>query len=70
VLDRRHGRLPARPVQASNAVVAWDPEELEDEDSDEDWQRCFKPEASSLIELMANWVDRSTFEDEHPSRSF
>jgi len=54
----------------SGAVVAWDPEELEDEVSDEDWQRCFKPEASSLIELMAKWVDRSTFEDEHPSRSF
>lgn len=54
----------------SGAIVAWDPEELEDEDSDEDWQRCFKTEASSLIELMANWVDRSTFEDEHPSRSF
>lgn len=54
----------------SGAIVAWDPEELEDEDSDEDWQRCFKPEASSLIELMANWVDRPMFEDEHSSRSF
>ena len=27
----------------SGEIVAWDPEEIEDEDSDEDWQRSFKP---------------------------
>ena len=27
----------------SAEMIAWDPEEIEDEESDEDWQRSFKP---------------------------
>ena len=53
----------------SGAMVAWDPEEIEDEDSDADWERSFKPEAPSLIDFMRNWLGRPTFEEEHRSRS-
>jgi hypothetical protein len=49
----------------NGTMVAWDPEEIEDEDSDEDWERSFKPEAPSLASLMSDWLDRPTFEDEH-----
>lgn len=45
----------------SGGIVAWDPEEIEDEDSDADWQRSFKPEQPSLAALMAEWLDRATF---------
>ena len=45
-------------------MVAWDPEEIEDEDSDADWQRAFKPEQASLGDLMAEWLDRPTFGEE------
>jgi hypothetical protein len=50
----------------SGEIVAWDPEEIEDEDNDEDWQRSFKVEHPSLAALMANWLGRPTFEEEHP----
>ena len=46
-------------------IVAWDPEEIEDEESDEDWQRSFKREQSSLAELMEQWLNRPTFTEEH-----
>jgi hypothetical protein len=47
----------------SGQLVAWDPEEIEDEDSDEDWQRSFKVEHPSLAVLMAEWLERPTFDD-------
>ena len=50
----------------SGEIVAWDPEEIEDEESDEDWQRSFKVEHPSLAALMAQWLGRPTFEEEHP----
>jgi hypothetical protein len=50
----------------SGEMVAWDPEEIEDEDSDEDWQRSFKVEHPSLAALLAEWLGRPTFEEEHP----
>jgi hypothetical protein len=50
----------------SGEMVAWDPEEIEDEDSDEDWQRSFKVEHPNLAALMAEWLGRPTFEEEHP----
>jgi hypothetical protein len=49
----------------SGRMVAWDPEEIEDEDSDEDWQRSFKPEHPTLAALMSEWLGRPTFEEEH-----
>ena len=48
----------------SGGMVAWDPEEIEDEDSEADWQRAFKPEQASLGDLMAEWLDRPTFGEE------
>jgi hypothetical protein len=47
----------------SGEIVAWDPEEIEDEDSDEDWQRSFKPEHPSLAALMQQWLGEETIED-------
>ena len=41
------------------------PEEIEDEESEEDWQRSFKVEHPSLAALMAEWLGRPTFEEEH-----
>ena len=49
----------------SGAITAWDPEEIEDEESDEDWQRSFKPEAPSLAALLESWLARPTFHEEH-----
>jgi hypothetical protein len=48
----------------SGQMVAWDPEEIEDEESDEDWQRSFKVEHPSLSVLMAEWLERPTFDEE------
>lgn len=48
----------------SGEIVIWDPEELEDEDSVEDWRRSFKVEHPSLASLMTNWVESPTFEEE------
>lgn len=47
----------------SGAIVAWDPEEIEDEDSDADWRRSFKPEAQSLSALMQAWLGEPTLEE-------
>ena len=47
----------------SGEVVAWDPEEIEDEDSDEDWQRSFKPEHPTLAALMEQWLGEETVEE-------
>ena len=52
----------------NGAMVAWDPEEIEDEDSEEDWARSFKRESPSLIALMSDWLQKPTFEEEHRSR--
>ena len=48
----------------SGRIVAWDPEEIEDEDSEEDWQRSFKVEHPNLAALMAEWLERPTFDEE------
>jgi hypothetical protein len=50
----------------SGQIVAWDPEEIEDEDSDDDWQRSFKVEHPSLSVLMAEWLGRPTFDEQNP----
>jgi len=50
----------------SGEIIAWDPEEIEDEDSADDWQRSFKVEHPSLAALMAEWLERPTFDEEHP----
>lgn len=47
----------------SGEVVAWDPEEIEDEDSDEDWQRSFKAEHPGLGALMQDWLGAETVEE-------
>ena len=47
----------------SGEMVAWDPEEIEDEDSDEDWQRSFKLEHPGLAALMADWLGEETAEE-------
>jgi hypothetical protein len=52
------------PVQVcldltTGAITAWDPEEIEDELDDADWQRSFKPEHASLEALLDAWVARS-----------
>ena len=44
-------------------IVAWDPEEIEDEDSDEDWQRSFRPEHPDLAALMSHWLGARTVEE-------
>jgi hypothetical protein len=46
----------------SGAIVAWDPEEIEDEDSEADWQRSFKSEEESLAALMEKWLGEPTLE--------
>jgi len=48
----------------SGEIVAWDPEEIEDEDSDEDWQRSFKVEHPGLAALMAEWLGERTVEEQ------
>ena len=47
----------------SGEIVTWDPEEIEDEDSDEDWQRSFKAGHPSLAALMADWLGEPTVEE-------
>ncbi|MDP9422909.1 MAG: SMI1/KNR4 family protein [Pseudomonadota bacterium] len=47
----------------SGEIVAWDPEEIEDEDSDEDWQRSFKPEHPNLAALLQQWLGEETVEE-------
>ncbi|HET9336486.1 MAG TPA: SMI1/KNR4 family protein [Sphingomicrobium sp.] len=48
----------------SGEIVAWDPEEIEDEDSDEDWQRSFKVEHPSLAAFMDAWLDTPTMAEQ------
>lgn len=47
----------------AGAIVAWDPERLEDLESDEDWQASFVQEHPGLSALMTDWLDRPTFMD-------
>ena len=47
----------------SGEMVAWDPEEIEDEDSDEDWLRSFKVEHPSLAARMQDWLGEETVEE-------
>jgi hypothetical protein len=48
----------------SGEIVAWDPEEIEDEESDEDWQRSFKLEYPDLAALMSHWLGERTVEEQ------
>jgi hypothetical protein len=48
----------------SGRIVAWDPEEIEDEERDEDWQRSFIPQQASLAALMDEWLGAPTLEEE------
>ena len=48
----------------SGEIVAWDPEEIEDEDSDEDWQRSFKLEHPSLAAMLQLWLGEPTVEEQ------
>jgi len=43
------------------AIFAWDPEEIEDEESNEDWQRSFKWESAGLSALMDAWLESPVF---------
>lgn len=45
-------------------MIAWDPEEIEDEDSDEDWQRSFKPDHPGLGAMLEQWLGEPTFEEQ------
>jgi hypothetical protein len=47
----------------SGEMVAWDPEEIEDEDSDEDWQRSFKVEHPSLAAMLGEWLGAPTMDE-------
>ena len=47
----------------SGEIVAWDPEEIEDEESDDDWQRSFKVEHPSLAALLQEWLGEETVEE-------
>ena len=48
----------------SGEMIAWDPEEIEDEDSDEDWQRSFKTEHPNLAMRMSEWLGERTVEEQ------
>lgn len=48
----------------SGEMVAWDPEEIEDEESDEDWHRSFKIEHPSLALRMSEWLGERTVEEQ------
>ena len=48
----------------TGAMMAWDPEEIEDEESDSDWKRSFKAEERSLAALMEKWLGAPTQEEE------
>ncbi|MCB2060521.1 MAG: SMI1/KNR4 family protein, partial [Novosphingobium sp.] len=43
------------------AIIVWNPEEIEDEDSEEDWQRSFRREYTSLAECMDAWLASPIF---------
>ena len=48
----------------TGAMAAWDPEEIEDEENEEDWQRSFKKEHPDLASLMEKWLGAPTEEEE------
>lgn len=48
----------------SGEMIVWDAEEIEDEDSDEDWQRSFKPDHPSLAVMLQDWLGKPTFEEQ------
>ena len=48
----------------TGAMMAWDPEEIEDEESDADWKRSFKADEPSLAALMEKWLGAPTEEEE------
>lgn len=48
----------------SGEIVAWDPEEIEDEESEADWQRSFKAESPSLAALFEQWLGKPTADEE------
>lgn len=50
----------------SGAIVAWDPEEIDDEESEEDWLRSFRQEYASLGDCMEAWLASPTFEEQMP----
>ena len=52
----------------SGGIVEWDPEEIEDEESDADWQRSFIRRQASLGELLEQWLGAPSFEEETASR--
>ena len=52
---------------ATGAMTAWDPEEIEDEESEEDWQRSFKPDEPTLATLMEKWLDSPSLEEDTKS---
>ena len=51
----------------SGSIVEWDPEEIEDEESDADWQRSFIRRQASLGELLEQWLGAPSFEEETAS---
>lgn len=50
----------------SGAVIAYDPEEIEDWESEEDWQSCFKREYASLADCMDGWLESPVFSEQFP----
>ena len=48
----------------SGEMIAWDPEEIEDEESDEDWQRSFKADHASLAVMLDLWLGAPTMEEQ------
>lgn len=48
----------------TGAMVLWDPEEIEDEESEEDWQRSFRADSHSLSEAMEQWLGRPTMNED------
>jgi hypothetical protein len=48
----------------TGGMMAWDPEEIEDDESDADWKRSFKAEAPSLAALMDKWLGAPTLEED------
>ena len=51
----------------SGGIVEWNPEEIEDEESDADWQRSFIRRQASLGELLEQWLGAPSFEEETAS---
>ena len=51
----------------NGGIVEWDPEEIEDEESDADWQRSFIRRQASLGELLEQWLGAPSFEEETAS---